>query len=306
MPVIEATPARSARTTLVAGWVMLLLASGLPQIISAELFGQPTSEDTRAVTALVVVVVGLVGTVLARSLRGLRPLLTLLLVLNSCQWLVYTRIDEQLGYPTWLSDPSFAVSMLAEQSLNLMVTAAVLVSLVMMGRRRKDVFLTRGDLAAPVAPIRWMGIGPGQRWNRFGLWLSLAISGGTGVFLVIAGRPDAGVLTRALPFVPAIMLAAALNAFTEEVTYKASFLSVLRGPIGPGHATLMVAAYFGVGHFYGVPYGVVGVLLAGFLGWILARSMVETRGMFWAWFVHFWQDVLIFTFLAVGTITPGG
>ena len=68
----------------------------------------------------------------------------------------------------------------------------------------------------------------------------------------------------------------------------------------------MVAAYFGILHFYGVPYGVVGVLLAGFLGWLLAKSMLETRGLFWAWFIHFWQDVWIFSFMAVGLVVAGG
>ena len=104
----------------------------------------------------------------------------------------------------------------------------------------------------------------------------------------------------------AILLAAALNAFNEEVTYKASFLSVLEGPVGPHQAVYMVAAYFGIGHYYGVPYGVIGVLLAGFLGWFLAKSMQETRGLFWAWFIHFWQDVWIFSFMAIGSILPGG
>ena len=55
-----------------------------------------------------------------------------------------------------------------------------------------------------------------------------------------------------------------------------------------------------------VTIGVVGVLLATFLGWILAKSMQETRGLFWAWFIHFWQDVWIFSFMAVGSIVPGG
>jgi len=50
----------------------------------------------------------------------------------------------------------------------------------------------------------------------------------------------------------------------------------------------------------------VGVILAAFLGWILGKSMLETRGLFWAWFIHFLQDVLIFAFLAIGSITPGG
>ena len=68
----------------------------------------------------------------------------------------------------------------------------------------------------------------------------------------------------------------------------------------------MVAVFFGIWHFYGVPYGVIGVVLATFLGWLLARSMQETRGLFWAWFVHFWQDVWIFMFLAIGSIIPGG
>ena len=57
---------------------------------------------------------------------------------------------------------------------------------------------------------------------------------------------------------------------------------------------------------YGIPYGVVGVAMAFALGWLLARSMVETRGLFWAWFIHFCQDVIIFSFLAIGSITPGG
>ena len=51
-------------------------------------------------------------------------------------------------------------------------------------------------------------------------------------------------------FLPAVLLAAAANAFTEEVTYKASLLSVLEGPVGPRQAVLMVAAYFGIGHYY--------------------------------------------------------
>jgi Type II CAAX prenyl endopeptidase Rce1-like len=183
---------------------------------------------------------------------------------------------------------------------------ALIVTLLALGRTRAEVFLTRGDLGAPVAPIRWLGVGPGQRWKRFGIWLTLSISGGTLAFLMIAGRPDPVDLATLRSFLPAVLLAAAVNAFAEEVTYKASLLSVLEGPVGLRQAVLMVAAHFGIGHYYGIPYGLIGVLLAGFLGWILARYMAETRGMFWAWFVHFRQDVLIFSFLAVGAITPGG
>jgi hypothetical protein len=299
-------PPRSTRVTLVAAWALVLLASGLPQVVVREVLGRPVTADQRALIAVVVIGAGMLSTAMWQPLRALRPLLVVLAVLVGAQWVVYSRVDETGSYPGWLADPSFNVFMLAEQSLNLIVALALIATLLALGRTPRDFFLTRGDVAAPVAPIRWLGVGPGQRWNRFALWLTLCISGGTLTFLVIAGDPGADDLTRLWPFLPAIVLAAAVNAFSEEVTYKASLLSVLEGPVGPRQAVLMVAAYFGIGHYYGVPYGLIGVLLAGFLGWILARSMVETRGMLWAWFVHFWQDVLIFSFLAVGTITPGG
>jgi hypothetical protein len=81
---------------------------------------------------------------------------------------------------------------------------------------------------------------------------------------------------------------------------------VLVDVVGKQQALWLMAAYFGILHYYGIPYGIVGVVLAGFLGWVLGKSMLETRGMFWAWFLHFIQDVLIFSFLAIGSITPGG
>jgi hypothetical protein len=38
----------------------------------------------------------------------------------------------------------------------------------------------------------------------------------------------------------------------------------------------------------------LGVLLAAFIGWFLSKSMIETQGFFWAWFIHFLQDVVIY------------
>ena len=171
-------------------WAVVLLASGLPQVVGRELLDRPVTADQRALLALAVIGVGMLATVVWRPGRALRPLLVVLGVLVGAQWVVYTRIDQLGDYPRWLDDPSFAVFMLAEQSLNLLVALVIIGTLLALGRTRREFFLTRGDLAAPVAPIRWLGVGPGQRWNRFGLWLTLCISGGTLAFLVLAGRPD--------------------------------------------------------------------------------------------------------------------
>lgn len=285
----------------------MLLTSALPKVVLQEIFGQTVSADMQAVMSLGVIFIALLATLTWQPLRRLRPFFVLFVVLVVSQWLVYNRLDQWLPfYPAWLRNTSFNVYMLAEQSLNLIVTLVIIAALFLMRKKRQDFFLVRGDIAAPVGPIRWLGVKQGERWNKFGGWLTFFISLGTLAFLIIAGRPSLDIVIRALPFLPAVLLAAALNAFNEEVTYKASFLSVLESPVGPRQALYMVAAYFGIGHYYGVPYGVVGVLLATFLGWILAKSMQETRGLFWAWFIHFWQDVWIFSFMAIGAIIPGG
>ena len=297
----------SPKYTLLAAWIVVLLASSLPRVIVEETCGQTVSRDTQAVMSLSVICIALLATVLWQPPRGLRPFLVVFLVLVSSHWLVHGRIDQLLPfYRTWLRDTSFNVYMLAEQSLNIIVTLIMIATLLLMGKSRSDFYLGLGDTAAPAEPVRWLGIRDGARWNELGGWLTLFISLGTLAYLVISGRPPFDIVARALPFLPAVLLAAAVNAFTEEMTYKASFISVLVSPVGPSQASYMVAAYFGIMHFYGVPYGVVGVLLAGFLGWMLAKSMLETRGLFWAWFIHFWQDVWIFSFMAVGAIVPGG
>lgn len=61
----------------------------------------------------------------------------------------------------------------------------------------------------------------------------------------------------------------------------------------------MSALVFGLPHYFGTPGGVVGSLMAGFLGWLLAKSIQETGGIFWAWLIHFIQDVVI---LGVGLL----
>ncbi len=294
------------RMLIITAWVFLILSSGLPRIILQEVFGSPVSADLGAVIAGSVVLVGLLLTFVWNDVRALRPFFTLFLVLVGVEWFVYTKIDQFSFYQVWLTDPSFSVYMPAEQSLRLLVTLVIIGVLFIFKKHASTFFLVKGNTSAPAEPVTWLGIKDGEPWNKLGRNFAIIISSGTLAFLILAGRPPLDLVIRALPFVPAILLAAALNAFNEEMTYKASFLSVLENVVGRQQALLLMATYFGIGHFYGVPYGMIGVLMAGFLGWFLGKSMLETRGLWWAWFIHFWQDVLIFSFLAIGSITPGG
>lgn len=296
---------KSVNPLLALAWLAVLLAS-LPKIVLQEAFRIPLSADLQAGMTLTLALLCLALTFVWRAVRPLRLFLGLMAVLTLTEWLVYARLGRLPVYAVWLEHSSFSVSLLAQQSLRLMVTLVIIGIMFLVKRRASAFFLAKGELSAPVEPVRWLGADPGERWNRFGRNFTFYISLGTLVFLVLAGRPALETVVQAMVLLPAVLLAAALNAFNEEMTYKASFLSVLEEPAGKQQALWLMAAFFGLGHYYGVPYGVVGVLMAGFLGWLLGKSMLETRGLFWAWFIHFWQDVLIFSFMAMGSIRSGG
>ncbi|MFT3894996.1 MAG: CPBP family intramembrane metalloprotease [Anaerolineales bacterium] len=299
------TETSKSRSLIIIAWAFLLLASGIPRIVLQEVFKYQVSSDLGALIAGGIVLIGLLLTFFWDTIRPLRSFFILFLVLVGVEWFVYTKVDQLPFYRSWSNNPSFSVYMLAEQSLRLLVTLLIIAALFLLHKKASRFFLVKGSTDAPVAPVKWLGI-QNERWNKVGRYAALFISLGTLTFLVLAGRPPLNNVIRALPFLPAVLLAAVLNAFNEEMTYKASFLSVLENAVGKDQALWLMAAYFGIGHYYGVPYGVIGVLMAGFLGWFLGKSMLETRGLWWAWFIHFWQDVLIFSFLAIGSIKPGG
>lgn len=300
---MEASKSRTA--ILITAWVVILLAS-FAVIVLGEIFHFSISENLKYGITAGIVLVGFALTFPWKTIRPLRAFFGLFISLASIQWLVYTRVDQWLIVRSWLSNRSFNVYMLAEQFLNLIVTLTVITFLFILFRKRESFFLARGDLSAPVEPIKGLWTKTGTPWNKFGLVLALILSLGTLLFLLLAGGPPVDIVVKALPFLPMVLLTAALNSFNEEMTYKASFLSVLVNVVGKQQSLLLMAVYFGALHFYGVPYGITGVLMATFLGWLLGKSMLETRGLFWAWFIHFLQDVFIFTFLAIGSITPGG
>ena len=95
---------------------------------------------------------------------------------------------------------------------------------------------------------------------------------------------------------------AAVNAFAEEMTYRAPMLATLEPALGSTTALWQAALLFGVAHYWGTPGGPAGASLAVLMGWLLGKAMVETRGLLWAWGIHALSDVVIFTFLAASLV----
>lgn len=293
------------RLLLVITWAMMLCVSILPNALLHELAGgAPTWLGWAKIGLLVVLAV------IAFFWQTLRPLCNFILIL-----LAIFASEELVAHLTgsalwqgWFggSGAAFTRNMLGIQLGRLIVSLLVIVALLALRYRRADFFLACGQLDAPIEPVRWLGFPKPEPWTNFGGQFAIYISLGTLLFLVIGGRPSPSALLGVLPMLPVVLLFAAMNAFNEEMTYRASMLAGLEPEIGPQPALWISAVFFGIGHYFGVPYGIVGVIMATFLGWMMGKAMLETRGFFWAWFIHFLQDVLIFSFMAIGSITPGG
>ena len=296
-------PGAPARSRLAPGaWVVMLAASALPRILVQEL-GPGGLEWVRP-AQLAALLAALAATWLVERLRRLRLVVAIFLIVHVAEWVVFEAAGRLT--PMLRGDGGFVSGMAAVQAPRLTLALVVIAAALPLFGDRRRFFLARGDLAAPAAPIRGIGMLRPTRWNRLAPILTLCLAGGTVTFLTLAGGAPLGNLAAAVPLLPFVLGFAAINAFGEEVTYRAPQLAGLQPVVGATHGLLITAAYFGIAHYYGVPYGIIGVVMSAALGWLLGRSMLETRGLFWAWFIHFVMDVAIFTFLAAGSVTPGG
>lgn len=160
-------------------------------------------------------------------------------------------------------------------------------------------FFHPGDIKAPAAAVRWLGIKQHESWMSVGAGFSVGITLVTSLFMLFAVKSTGGNVTALATALPWIILFSATNSFSEEAIFRMGVIGPLYQNIDPKYILLLSAILFGLPHLKGMPSGAVGVVLAGILGWILAKSVVETKGLFWAVWIHFIQDVVIFSGIAI-------
>ena len=160
-----------------------------------------------------------------------------------------------------------------------------------------------GDISSPVEPVRWFGIGENRTWVFAGLYLSVIITFGTLSFVYMQFRRLKINAKEIFPYAIWIIAFSLTNSFSEEAIFRLGVISPLYNELGASKLILLSAVIFGLVHFGGMPHGLIGMLMAGFLGWFLAKSVVETQGIFWAWLIHFIQDVVIYIGFVVGNMS---
>ncbi len=172
----------------------------------------------------------------------------------------------------------------------------VLGAMYLYDARRFRRFFRAGEIDAEAQPLRWLGIREGTRWKRVGWIFAAILSVGTAIFMTIGVIQMDGVFNAEVwKLLPLALLFSTTNAWSEEVFTRFTVVAGLDGEVRPTTKYWISAAIFGIPHYLGTPGGPIGLLMAGFMGWLLAKSVHETRGLFWAWFLHFIQDVIIFT-----------
>lgn len=277
-------------------WGAMLIGSAIPNIISRLLgHGSPYLLPVSQTVVLVVLAI------LADRSRRLRPLTGFLLTIAIVR-LGWFAIAPMLDDWAPLHDAMVKSGWGAQQFIQrLTLTAgALLLFGTFIGRRftRQDLFLRVGDLAAPARPEPILWFRKPISWSHLGPQLLIIFGVALPMFLFVTLQPDFGQLARLWQLLPWALATAALNAANEEFQFRCVPLAHLRNALPQREALWLTAVFFGLGHYFGQPSGPVGVVMATMAGWIWAKSMVETRGVGWAFGIHMVQDVVIFCFLA--------
>lgn len=153
--------------------------------------------------------------------------------------------------------------------------------------------LSIGNLSAVGEELKIFGIKKGDSWLKTGVSLSIFISLATGIFMYfqLKGQTiDYSLLKTGFLW---IVLFSLTNSFAEEMIFRVGINAPLTNLLSPNKIFLISAVIFGVAHFQGMPSGIIGVILAGLLGYVLSKSIHETNGIFWACLIHFLQDIII-------------
>jgi hypothetical protein len=201
--------------------VTLALLSRLPEIVAREVF----HIDTAWISWLWL---GSAALFFALSFvwpaaRSLRRYFLIMLIILSMTGLVDPGIRGSSLWASWFGGAQSPVrTLLAERILLALETLVVIGALAAMRFRRRDYYLTTGNLNAPVGGLRIPGVSRPITWGVVGPALAILL---TLLYVAVATTfvpPTASLFARALPRIPLALLAALLNSFCEEMLYRAA------------------------------------------------------------------------------------
>ncbi|MFP7834484.1 CPBP family intramembrane glutamic endopeptidase [Marisediminicola sp. LYQ134] len=190
-------------------------------------------------------------------------------------------------------------SPIVNQTLNYQLSAlpvaglALLVTFVFARKIRLSYFTLKRT--GPMKPL--FGRSGSGRWETDAWIIGLLMAATIGLTSFFQFLPTGFSFQWA--YVALVIPFAAMNAFTEEVIFRLSYVTMgANSTSSRAYGLAMGSIVFGVSHYWGVtPNGIVGALMSIFLGFVLAKSIQETKGFFWAFVIHFMLNIATMAFV---------
>ena len=284
----DTVPAQ-ARSLWFVAWAIVVLLT-VPQIILGAFMRQDIAWLGPARLILLAAVFGL--SFVWPLIRPLRRLAFIFLVIYSVEGWFFSTLLPQSQFYIDLFGGNGNLALFGERLMRIGASLVMLLVLLGMGLKRQDFFLAVGNLKATAEPEKWGVPRKPETWPGFSLRYALIIITLLLVFMVPALQPSLSNLSLGLVLFAAIC--ALMNAIAEEFLYRCALLPQVLPLFGKARSMILVAVWFGIGHYFGVPTGITGVLFTGFAGWVFAKSMLETGGIVWPLFMHFVADFTVY------------
>ncbi len=194
----------------------------------------------------------------------------------------------------WQGTPAAAEERFWRSQATLWIATLPVLSLsLVFFRARALEFLRLNRVSGAASATALFGIRANEDWRRVGWQIGLVIAVVTALVMFLPLRPAAPQVAAMVPLIPLVLLFSLSNSLGEELIFRHGVVTALEDSRWANHSPLASGAIFGSVHFFGAPGGFLGVVMAGALGYVLAKSLRETRGLFWAWSIHFVLDVII-------------
>jgi uncharacterized protein len=134
---------------------------------------------------------------------------------------------------------------------------------------------------------------PSSNWKALGPIVLIAFAIGTSFFMSFNVLANKGAINETFwKLMPFVLLFSFTNAWTEEILSRFMIVGGLSGKLTPIAICWISAVIFGIPHFFSG--GILSVMVSGLLGWLLAKSVIETQSLGWALLIHFLLDIIVF------------
>lgn len=186
---------------------------------------------------------------------------------------------------------------LAKYQVFALLIAFAATSIILILNPNSKSFLSLGDWNVVAEKEKWLGINGKSSWKINGLQLLIFISLATGIFMFLGLKYTNSLANFQWQFIPFVLVFAFTNSLAEELVFRFSIIGGFFNQQPKLLIMILSSVLFGLPHYFGQPSGIIGVIMAGILGYVLSKVTYETKGLAIAWMIHFVQDVIIFTAL---------